>query len=406
MSLWARYGERVGGPDELTSRRIERRLLERLEERRAPHARRPTSAKLVVAGLVVAVLLAIGLVVAGRLTPGSEPAWVAISTTTRAQEVSLPRGGALWVGLHSRVELAVSDDAGAVVHLREGEVTLQVGSGEGLRWRVEVDPYAVEAVGTRFRVRRTDDAPEVHVDEGVVRLTGPGQPKDGLLIRAIEPVAAKPVVASDEAPARVDEAARVDVELAPTLDDAAAEPAELDEPEIGSDEPGASALEPRSPPRWVERFREAIAAGDDAAAVASLPAGFPSGREPLSASDYLDAGDALASQREAARADAAYRAACRRARAPACGVATFRRALMAGRGGDNAKAIRLATQYLEDHPEGSLAPEVLARRMRWRVDEADEDAARKDARSYLARWPDGPHEDLARRILGERAGSP
>jgi transmembrane sensor len=402
MSLWVRYGQQVGGPDELTRRRIERRVLERLEPPRAAKERRWTPMRLVAVGLVAALLLAIGLfALVPRLAPDPEPSWVAISTTTRAQEVSLPHAGSLWVGLGSRVELAASDGAGAVVRLHHGEVTLQVYAGEGLRWHVEVDGYRVEAIGTRFTVRGTEGVPEVHVDEGVVRLIGPGQPEDGLLIRAVERAATggdpeprgAPVVAEP-----VDAPPPADIEPDPPPDDPSVE--------LGEPAPSEPALGPRSSPRWVERFRGAIAEGDDASAVAALPAGFPSGREPLSPSDYLDAGDALASRHDVARADAAYRAACRRARAPACGVATFRRALMADRRGETTEAIHLAARYLHDHPDGSLVPEVLARRMRWHSAQGSADAARRDARSYLARWPDGPHDDLARRILGERAGTP
>jgi len=36
----------------------------------------------------------------------------------------------------------------------------------------------------------------------------------------------------------------------------------------------------------------------------------------------------------------------------------------------------------------------------------DAAAARGAARAYLARVPDGPHADLARRILRDRAGAP
>jgi hypothetical protein len=409
MSLWVRYGQRVGGPDELASRRIERRVLERLETRRAARARRLGAGTLVGAGLAAALLLVIGWALVPWSGQDPEPSWVAISTTTRAQQVSLPHAGALWVGQGSRVELAVSDAAGAVVRLHEGEVTLHVHASEGLRWRVEVDGYHVEAIGTRFRVRRTEGVPDVLVDEGVVRLTGPGQLEGGLLIGAVESAApgrddggglaqavAEPIAAGGERAVEGEPESPVDVQPDPPI------------AEVGPDAPASSepVLDRRSSPRWVDRFRDAIAAGDDASAVAALPAGFPTGGESLSASDYLEAGDALASRHEQERADAAYRAACRRARAPACGVAIFRRALMAARSGETAEAIRLATRYLDDHPDGTLAPEVLARRMRWHSAQGSADAARRDARSYLARWPDGPHDDLARRILGERAGTP
>jgi hypothetical protein len=268
-----------------------------------------------------------------------------------------------------------------------------------MRWRVEVDAWVVEAVGTRFRVQRTGGgAPDVQVEEGVVRLTGPGQPEDGLLVSAVEPEQHADWQGSEE-----DRARPAQTEAVTDVADAADEVSAVEPVEV----PDAPAIDPapRAAARWVDRFRDAIAAGDDETAVAALPARFPSGREPLTASDYLDAGDALASRRDPTRAQAAYRAACRRPEAPACGVATFRRALMASRAGDPQEAIDLATAYLERHPDGSLAREVLGRRMRWHSVHGSSTAARDDARTYLARWPAGPHRELARRLLGESSDS-
>jgi hypothetical protein len=390
VSLWKRYGAVAGEPDEITLRRIERRVLDGVDAK--PRRIRPVALPILAAGLLAAVLLAFVLVRSDPREP--ESAWVVISTTERAQQVSLPHGGALWVGLDSRVELAASDSSGATVRLHEGDVTLHVHAGEGLRWRVEVDAWVVEAVGTRFRVQRSGGgAPDVQVDEGVVRLTGPGQPEDGLLVSAVEPEQHAVWQGSEEDPARAAQTEAV-TDVADAADEVpAVEPVEVPEPTVG---PGL-----RTAPRWVDRFRDAIAAGDDETAVAALPARFPSGREPLTASDYLDAGDALASRRDPTRAEAAYRAACRSLEAPACGVATFRRALMASRARDPQEAIRLATAYLEQHPDGSLAREVLGRRMRWHSVHGSSSAARDDARTYLARWPAGPHRELARRLLGE-----
>ena len=402
MSAWTHYRDHFGGPDDVTRARIERAVLA-AADRPAPEGRRFGVAAVV---LLAAVLLVTIL----ALVPGRggepEPAWVAITTTSRAQEVTLPHDGALRVGVDTRVDLAASDDAGAVVRLHAGEVRLDVHTEDGVRWRVEVDAYTVEALGTRFIVRRTGDVPDVEVEEGIVRLTGPGQPRDGLLIRAVDEAVATrdtPDSVGESGPASAPvQTAGVSAETPAGNADLSPEmPAEAESGSAGT--PGGSAGSGSTAGRagrWLVPFRRAIAAGDDARAVAALPAGFPGGREGIRAADYLDAGDALAGQGDRKRAEAAYRAACRRSKkASACGVATFRRALMASRRGDSKAAIDLATQYLDAHPSGSLAREVLGRRMRWNSVHGRPAAARTDARTYLKRWPKGSHAQLARRLV-------
>ena len=447
MSAWVHYRDRFGEPDDLTRARIERAVLAAADRPAAPRRRFGVAAAVLLAAVLLVTVLA--------LLPGGgapEPAWVAITTSSRAQEVALPHGGALRVGVDTRIDLAASDEAGAVVRLHAGEVRLDVHSGDGIQWRVEVDAYVVEALGTRFIVRRTGDVPDVEVEEGIVRLTGPGQPRDGLLIRAVDPVVAdRTTGGSGAAAGRPDEAARngaaangdaagaaepsaasqhqhdvlAERPAGPegaTAEDPAADDGSPEPPDSGdgagrpahaldgtAGAPGNAAVGGSADDapkgrhgagRWAARFRSAIKAGDDARAVEALPPGFPTGREGLRASDYLDAGDALASEGDRKRAEAAYRAACRRSNgASACGVATFRRALMASRRGDTNAAIKLATQYLDAHPRGSLAREVLGRRMRWNSVHGHPKAARADARAYLDRWPNGPHAQLARRLV-------
>jgi hypothetical protein len=402
MTRWSRYGRAVAGPDELTSRRLERRVLEHLGATPTRASRPMVRAAMAALGLAAALLLAWWM-----RTPvherSEEPAWVTIETSARAQELSLPRDGRLWVGADSRVEVATSEASGAVVRLHDGEVGLHVQSGPGLSWRVEVDGFGVEAVGTRFRVRRTSAAPHVSVQEGVVRLTGPGLPDEGVRIAAadLEVIADSGVaVARDALPTEHEV-------VTPTAD------SEPDRPPSDRPQPTTTDVDDAGPkpsrdrsPAWLQRFRDGIDAGDDAVAVSALPEGFPTGREALTAAEFLDAGDALAGARQPDRADAAYRAACKRAQAPACGVATFRRALLAARRGEPQEAIRLATHYLDTHPEGSLAAEVLGRRMEWQSVHGSMAAARDDAGDYLARWPDGPRATLAKKILEAPARDP
>jgi hypothetical protein len=394
VSPWTDYGRELGPPDEVTSRRLERRMLARFAERERQGTSRRVPAVLLVAAAVAAlVVLGIGL-----YSPrASERSVVTIATTTLGQELSLPRDGVLQVGPSSHVALQVSNETGAVVRLHAGEVALRVHAGQGVRWIVEVEAFSVEAIGTRFHVRRTDGVPEVRVEEGVVRLTGPGLPHEGLRIAA-----ARETPAAAESSTAIGHAADVETpEVSPEI--TAVEP--LDAPLLadGAQEP---AVEPRRSVAWLAMFRSAIDAGEPGRAVASLPPTFPNGREPIAAVDFLDAGDALANQRETARAERAYRAACRRREAPACGVATFRLALIAARRSDTEAAIELATRYLEEHPKGALVREVMGRRMQWRLDLRETAGAGQDAHRYLARWPHGPHAELARRISANQPDAP
>jgi hypothetical protein len=387
VSLWNEYGHALAGPDDETRRRIERNVLEQPGTSPRRRIRFVRGHMVAAAAVVLLALTAIGL---HRWSAAPPPAMVQVATSTSAQELALPRGGVLQVGPSSRVALQVSDETGAVVRLHTGEVTLRVHAADGLRWIVDVDDYSVEALGTRFRVRRTKEVPLVSVDEGVVRLTGPGLPDDGVRISAAAWVDDGPEPPSNEPSTDPEPEARSDA-------------AEMMEPET----PATDAVDqPRARATWVSRFRDAIDAGDSARAVATLPKGFPTGREPLAAADFLDAGDALASQRESERAERAYGAACRRPDAPACGVATFRLALIAARRSDTATAIDLSTRYLEQHPRGSLVREVLGRRMQWLETRGDLDGARRDAERYLASWPDGPHATRARRMAGEPLDTP
>jgi transmembrane sensor len=395
VSLWDAYGQALAGPDEMTSRRLEREVL---AQSAAPPRRRGVGwARAGIIGFAAVLVAALTFAI---VRPGSsppEPAVVTVATTTHAQDLALPRDGVLRVEPGSRVDVRVSDETGAIVRLLDGEVSLHVRAGHGMRWIVDVDDYSVEALGTRYRVRRTDAAPAVHVDEGVVRLIGPGLPAEGMRISAA---------------GRTEDARGAEHPAATTEPEAGPPPAPSPEPvhESSAEEPASQEVEPaevhRVEPAWIARFRDAIDAGDAARAVAALPAAFPNGREPLTAAEFLDAGDALASQRQTRRAEDAYRAACRRSRHPACGVATFRLALIAARRSDLESAIELSTRYLEDHPDGSLAREVFGRRMQWRKAGHDVEGARRDARRYLARWPDGPHAALARRLAGASLEAP
>ena len=334
-------------------------------------------------------LLAIGVALWRPWAEAPPAAALTLRTAELGQTVDLPHDGRLAVAANTRVQVTAREDEGALVLLDEGVVELSVHRAPGVRWRVRAGAYEVEAVGTRFRVRREGGAPEVQVLEGVVRVTGPGLSAEGLRVHAGEDVAldrervglsAEPDPAPEPEPAP----------------NAAPEPAPTPEP--GTTD--AKARRPQSrPPAWVVKFRRARARGDRGAALEALPNDFPRRRAGLRARDLVDAADLLAADGQAGRADRTYAMACTVApRSAACGISLFRRSLSRARAGDLDGAIELANRYLSDRPRGTFARDVLARRMQWLVKRGRHAEAKADARTYLSRWPEGPHADLARAL--------
>lgn len=388
--LFEAFGEAVGGPEPVSSERMERELMQRLE--RSSEARvtrlRWTVAATALAAAAAFVLLFLTWDRGQTPTPNNpgdaSNAAVLMATNDQGQTVQLPHGGVLELSPHTRIRLDADEATGASVELLEGAVLLDVNSGPGLTWQVDSGAYNVLAVGTRYRVERTDEVPQVVVEEGVVRLSGPSLPEEGVLIRAEpDPIAA--VVPADSA-AQPEPSVEPEPEQPATVDTDAAKPRKS----------GASE------PSWIEKFRASIRNGDDAAAVSVLPASFPNGRERLEPADYVDAGDALRAGGDRTRAEKAYAAACKRApKSNACGVATVRQAITRAGAGDVDRAIELASEYLDAHPRGALARDALGRRMEWRWQRKQARAARADAEEYLDRWPRGSRAELARSILGQ-----
>jgi hypothetical protein len=398
MSGWIRYRGLVGELPEGAHRRAAERLERRLDAMGSAPRRRGVA--VAIASAIAAMLVVVWLSWPAATVDRDRGA-LALTTRAVAEEVELPGDGRMWIDPHSRVELTI-EGGGATVELLEGSVALAVHAGPDVRWIVRADGHSVEAVGTRFRVRRTGVAPEVTVDEGTVIVRGPSLPREGVSVRAEEavarasPAAAPPILERAVAAPSAPTEARASKESgargrSPTERRAAASTA--------SDEPAESAEV--AEPAWLVAFRADIERGDLRAASTRVPSSFPEGFT-ARADLFLDAGDAFTAVGDAERADASYRAACRaRPRATACGVATFRRALARARADDLMDAVALADDYLEHDPDGALAREAVGRRMEWNQALGRGAAARRDATRYVERWPEGARVETARRILAE-----
>jgi TolA-binding protein len=96
----------------------------------------------------------------------------------------------------------------------------------------------------------------------------------------------------------------------------------------------------------------------------------------------------------------AYQAVRRRfAGSPEAAQAAFNLGRLEARGGKKGASAGWFETYLKEQPSGPLAQAALGRLLEARVELGDTRAARDTARSYLERYPAGPHADEAQKVL-------
>ena len=74
-------------------------------------------------------------------------------------------------------------------------------------------------------------------------------------------------------------------------------------------------------------------------------------------------------------------------------------AYLLGRNAPPAGAVKWFSAYLAEQPNGALAIEASGRLIEANEAAGDVKAARNAAKHYLLRYPDGPHAQLAKRVL-------
>ena len=322
---------------------------------------------------------------AGEGQPG---AWLA---TTRASELPLAfsEGTQLVMAPGSRGRVEELGRAGASFLLERGEVRARVVHRSSTSWRFLAGPFEVHVTGTALGVE-WDPARErfaVHVDEGAVTVRGPN-------VGALQVVRAGEQCVVD-LPSRT-------TRISPIGQEAAAD---ADAPvDAGSD--GFAGAPAASAAPLATRLAVAPAAvswtkldekGDyDAAYGAALSAGLASVLRASSSDELLRLAQVarLSGHRDTEREALVT---CRR-RFPGSERAAVA-AYELGRSSSPSEASSWFDTYLGEQPSGPLAREASGRLVEARASAADDRGARDAAARYLARYPDGPHAPLARRVL-------
>ena len=316
---------------------------------------------------------------------GQVGAWLA---TSGASELPLAfsEGTQLVMAPDSRGRVEELGRAGASFLLERGEVRARVTHRSNTSWRFLAGPFEVHVTGTALGLD-WDPARErfaVHVDEGSVVVRGPN-------------VGAPQVV-------RAGEQCVIDLPSRTTRISPSGQDADPDVPVDAGDGSGTPSIAasppamPRPPaPAAAVSWSKLEAKGDyDAAYAAALSAGLASVLRASSADDLLRLAQVarLSGHRDTEREALVT---CRR-RFPGSERAAVA-AYELGRSSSPSEASSWFDTYLGEQPSGPLAREAAGRLVEARASAGDERGAREVAARYIARYPDGPHAPLARRVL-------
>jgi transmembrane sensor len=318
---------------------------------------------------------------------GQAGAWLATGVAN-ALPLTFSEGTELVMQPGSRGRVEGLGRTGASFLLERGEVRARVVHRSDTSWLFLAGPFEVRVTGTALGVD-WDPARErfaVHVDEGSVTVRGPS-------VGALQVVMAGEQCVVD-LPSRT-------TRISPSVRDKS--PLDPDVPvDAGSDAAAAmpaTAASPSPPMRlsapvsWIKLEEK----GDyDAAYVAALSAGLASVLRASSADELLRLAQVarLSGHRDT---DREALVTCRR-RFPGSERAAVA-AYELGRSSSPSEASSWFDTYLGEQPNGPLAREASGRLVEARASAGDDRGARDAAARYIARYPDGPHAGLARRVL-------
>ncbi len=300
---------------------------------------------------------------------------------------------ALAAGTSARV--ASVNEHGAHIVLEKGRAVASVVHRAGSHWQVDVGPYQVAVVGTRFDVSWDAGTRvlELHLTQGAVLVSG-GFLRDALRVREGQTLRAF----SDDG--RV-ELVGADAGAIPPAAAAAlsATPSETTLPIAPTSPvdaaPSAAPAPPPSAPTWQAlagsgKYREALTNAEKL--------GFEAECRRASGSELLTLADAARLAGSAARAEQAYVAA--RSKLPGGGRASYGLGLVAfDQRGDFAGAARWFDTYLREQPNGPLRAEASGRLLEALQRSGQKERARSVAEQYLARYPRGAQAALAQQLL-------
>jgi TolA-binding protein len=441
MSIWRRFGEEIArAEDEVLAdddrlARVRKRLLDTASRVAAGSRERFAGGRPAFAfGLAAVAVVAVG--VAAAIVPwrGSTALEATVDADRRplragewvaapaedARRIDFSDGSSVALDPRSGARVVSLAADGARVSLERGTARVSVQKGKGAHWQVDVGPYAVSVKGTRFVVAWDSETQlfTLTLEEGSVFVRGPLL-AEGRVIAVDETLRASVAdgrleifSGGAEAAVRTETPGPVDTALPGAPPEAIADLVSGSDPicEQESATARASALsrkpitaEPREPE--TESWRRLAESGHyqdamDAAEAQGLDAVLAG----ATASDLLLLGDAARLSKKLDLADRSYLAV--RARHPGSSESVSAAFALGRLAFDHQHLYVKAAQWMEVYlteggTDAALAREALGRLVEAEQRAGDLDGAKNAAARYLARYPNGPHAEVARRILSQ-----
>ncbi len=354
------------------------------------HLARRRSRKIKIAALAASALLSAALVLlllphgaplefaVGPLrTAGVEKRWIA--TQKEPLPLYFSDGTEVEVKPSSRVRVTELTREGATLNLEAGKLSVHVVHQRGARWTVAAGPYTVRVVGTEFEVSWDGEREvfDLNVRQGAVKVEGP------VLLGDRTVSAAERLTLAPNSGLRLSSSTAPPPAVTPSTAPAIAD---LPAPTAASAEPSWQALAKRGEhQKALEVVRRR---------------GFDRLAPELGAEDLLSLADVARYGGEEARANKLLLSVRQRFPSSAsAGVAAYTLGVTADRKGDLGGAARWFSTYLAEQPGGPLAREALGRLMEAESRLGQTAQAQTSAKKYLERYPQGPHRDVAKRLL-------
>jgi hypothetical protein len=301
------------------------------------------------------------------------------------------------LGMQERTRLRIShlEVHGADVMLESGSVHARITPSAQTQWTLEAGPYRVHVTGTEFDMAwgAEEQSLDVRMQKGSVIVTGP-LAEAGVRLTAGQELVAR---ASDGELSILDGRA---ANAAQPADSAV--PSATPEPDKQASAPptdiGSAPSAGRAPTH--ASWRSMMAHGDFAAILDDADhRGMSKVLSEASASDLATLADAA---RYAHRTDVARRVLTSlRSRFPRSVEARDAAFFLGGlaEGQDDGSAVSWYNVYLRESANGSYAPQALGRKMVLVEKSQGVRAARPVANEILSRFPGGPYESAAHKVL-------
>ncbi len=293
----------------------------------------------------------------------------ALLVATSELPLSFSDGTRLLLEKEARARVTDVDHLGARVILESGKLHASVIHTGTARWNVDAGPFEIHVTGTKFVVAWDPSAQAIDVtlEEGSVLVSGCAQ-NPARTVRGGESLHVQCATTPTPTPTPTSTSTSTST---PTSTSTST-------PTSTSTSTSTPTLAPSPPPKVDEVSVDDLFSQADEARYAG----------------HLDeAKTALLSVRR--RAPGTEKSAS----------AAFQLGRLAFDGkGDYPQAALWFDTYLHERPQGTLAREALGRSMEAQDRAGDAELAQRAARTYLARYPSGPHAALAHRLAGAQKG--